>query len=56
MDLSGLAYALINTPGIGGVIIMTVFVTACTIYYVLTRWIIAGGEVSDGRRPQQDEG
>lgn len=44
MDITSLAYAFINTPGVGGVVILTVFVTACSIYYLLARWIIAGAE------------
>lgn len=48
MDISSLAYAFFNTPGVGGVIILVVFLGACAIYYRLTRWIIDGDK--DGER------
>jgi len=55
MDISSLGYAFINTPGVGGVVILTVFITACTIYYFLARWIIAGGKHPDDKGPEQHE-
>jgi hypothetical protein len=55
MDILSLAYAFINTPGVGGVVIMTVFITACSIYFVLTRWIIAGAERSTGGSTDEHE-
>lgn len=56
MEISSLAYAFINTPGVGGVVILLVFLTACSIYYVLTRWIIAGGDHPTDRSKQEHEG
>jgi hypothetical protein len=56
MDISGLAYAFINTPGVGGIVITLVFVTACSIYYLLARWIIAGGDHPEDRSSQEHEG
>lgn len=55
MDIPGLAYAFINTPGVGGVIIMLVFGTAVVLYYLLTRWIIAGGESETNRSSEEHE-
>jgi hypothetical protein len=42
MDIGGLLYDFVNTPGIGGVIVMVVFCGALGIYYYLTRWILRG--------------
>ena len=42
MEISKLLLALIDSDGPGGVIILIVLLAACSIYYGLTRWIIAG--------------
>ena len=55
MDISSLAYAFINTPGVGGIVITLVFVTACSIYYVLARWIIAGSDHPKDRSSDKHE-
>ncbi len=47
MDLGQLGYAFINTAGIGGIVVMTVYITALIIYYFLTRWILQGGRVKN---------
>lgn len=44
MDIGNLLYVLINTPGIGGVIVMIVFTFALALYTILTRWILNGEE------------
>lgn len=44
MDIGNLLYALINTPGVGGVIVMLVFTVALGLYIYLTRWILYGGK------------
>lgn len=44
MDISSLVYAFFNSPGVGGVIVTAVFGGACTIYFILARWIINGGK------------
>lgn len=49
MDLGALLYALINTPGVGGVIVLLVFTVALGLYIHLTRWILTGGK---GKKPQ----
>ena len=46
MDIGSLLHSLIDTPGIGGIIVVGVFTLAIVIYVVLTRWILAGGEDS----------
>jgi len=56
MDILGLAYAFINTPGVGGIVILLVFASACSLYYVLTRWIIAGGDTAHNRSSDEHEG
>lgn len=33
-----------TTPGIGGGVVIFVMVLASTVYFLLTRWIIQGGE------------
>lgn len=44
MSIGELAYAFFNTPGIGGIVVFTVFGTAVFIYIKLTRWILNGGK------------
>jgi hypothetical protein len=56
MDISNLAYAFINTPGVGGVVITLVFVTACSIYFFLTRWIIGSDDHPQDWSSQEHEG
>lgn len=56
MDISGLAYAFINTPGVGGIVITLVFGSACSLYFVLTRWILAGGNSANDRSSDEHEG
>jgi hypothetical protein len=46
MDVANLLRSIIDTPGIGGIIVVSVFFLACAIYAFLTRWILAGGEES----------
>ena len=47
MDLGQLGYAFINTPGVGGAVILTVYGTAVVVYVLLTRWILKGGKPKD---------
>jgi hypothetical protein len=44
MEISNLVYAFFDSDGPGGVVILAVLLLACVVYYVLTRWILAGGE------------
>ncbi|MFZ5822318.1 MAG: hypothetical protein ACOYYJ_20700 [Chloroflexota bacterium] len=42
MDIGGLVHAFFDNAGPGGVVVLLVIGAACTIYYFLTRWIVAG--------------
>ncbi|GAB4280497.1 MAG: hypothetical protein Kow0080_33420 [Candidatus Promineifilaceae bacterium] len=57
MSFSELGYAFVNTPGIGGIVVMSVIIIAITVYVFLTRWIIQGGqeESETASRPQRIE-
>ena len=37
------------TPGPGGVVVLFVILVAATIYFLLTRWILAGGKDEEDR-------
>lgn len=43
MDIGGLVSTFFNNAGPGGVVVLLIFGGALTLYYFLTRWIIAGG-------------
>jgi len=43
MDIGGLVSTFFNTAGPGGAVVLLIFGGALTLYYFLTRWIIAGG-------------
>lgn len=43
MDIGGLIHTFFDNAGPGGVVVMLIFGTACTLYFFLTRWIVAGG-------------
>ncbi len=47
MDIGKLIYSFFNTAGVGGVILLLVIGLAMTIYVLLTRWILRGGEGED---------
>ena len=44
MDVGGLVTTFFNNAGPGGVVVLLIFGAACTIFYLLTRWILAGGK------------
>lgn len=44
MDIGGLVHAFFDNAGPGGVVVLLVIGAAGTIYYFLTRWIVAGGK------------
>jgi hypothetical protein len=46
VDIYYLLYLFYNSPGPGGVIVLLVYGGACVIYYLLTRWILAGSAQS----------
>lgn len=47
MDLGQLGYAFINTAGIGGLVVLSVYLLALVIYFFLTRWILRGGKTEE---------
>ena len=49
MSISELIGAFFNSPGPGGIMVISVIVLAGTIYYLLTRWILEGGKEDQGR-------
>ena len=44
MSIGEIAHYLVNTPGIGGAIVMAVVVAALTTYFFLGRWILNGSK------------
>jgi len=42
MDIGALVHAFFDNAGPGGVVVLLVFGGACTIYFYLARWIVAG--------------
>jgi hypothetical protein len=44
MDIGALVHAFFDNAGPGGVVVLLVIGGACTIYYFLTRWIVATGK------------
>jgi len=49
MDLGQLGYAFINTAGIGGIVVLSVYTGALVIYFFLTRWILRGAPQKSGK-------
>lgn len=47
MDIGNLVYSFFNSQGPGGVFVLLVYGLAVIIYYVLTRWILAGDPERD---------
>jgi len=43
-----------TTPGIGGIIVAIVLLSAAAVYFRLTRWILQGGE--EERQPWEEMG
>ena len=48
MTIGQLVALFFDTSGPGGVIIVSVLLGACLVYWRLTRWIIAGGAADSG--------
>lgn len=44
MDIGGVVHAFFDNAGPGGVVVLLVVGGACTLYYFLTRWIVADGK------------
>jgi hypothetical protein len=51
MEIGKLVFTFFNTAGPGGVMVMLVLGGALTTYYLLTRWIIAGGAGNEPHQP-----
>ena len=47
MDIGALVHAFFDNAGPGGVVVLLVIGGACTIYYFLARWIVAGGKADE---------
>ena len=52
MSFGQLAYAFVNTPGIGGLVAIGVITTAAIIYFLLARWILKGDKQSANAKNQ----
>lgn len=55
MEISNLLFALIDSDGPGGVIILIVLIAACAVYYGLTRWIIGGSPAEKAEQQLRSE-
>ncbi len=44
MNIGNLVYSFFNTPGPGGILILTIVSVAAIVYFFLIRWIMAGGK------------
>ena len=47
-------YWLFNTAGIGGLVVVTVFIVLIFIYARVLRWILDGGKVGDAAGGEGD--
>jgi len=47
MNIGGLVHAFFDNAGPGGVVVLLVIGTACTLYFFLTRWIMTGEKKSE---------
>jgi hypothetical protein len=54
MDIGALVTTFFNNAGPGGAVVLLIFGTAGTVYFLLTRWIVTGGR-KDETAPVQDE-
>ncbi|MFQ5436542.1 MAG: hypothetical protein ACE5FD_16890 [Anaerolineae bacterium] len=53
MSFGELAHAFVNTPGIGGIMVMSVITIALVIYFFVTRWVIQGDREKSETTPQR---
>jgi hypothetical protein len=53
MDISGVVHAFFDNAGPGGVVVLLVIGGACTVYYFLTRWIVAVGKQYEPATPEE---
>jgi hypothetical protein len=52
MDIGGLVSTFFKNAGPGGVMVLLIFGGALTLYFFLTRWIIAGGRTGSPTAPE----
>jgi hypothetical protein len=50
VSIGELIGSFFTSPGPGGVVVVFVIVLATAVYYLLTRWILEGGEDENERR------
>lgn len=55
MNIGGLVHAYFDNAGPGGVFVLLVVGVACTTYYLLARWFIAGGKQESQATPSHLE-
>jgi hypothetical protein len=53
MDIGNVVHAFFDNAGPGGVVVLLVVGGACTLYYFLTRWIVAGGVQEKPATPEE---
>ena len=53
MDIGGVVSSFFSNAGPGGVMVLLVIGTACTIYYSLARWIVADGKSDQAAKPDK---
>lgn len=53
MDIGALVHSFFDSAGPGGVIVLLVIGGACTVYYFLTRWIVAVGKQYEPATPEE---
>jgi hypothetical protein len=54
--LEGIAEILhwfVDTPTIGGILVTTIYATAFVVFVIVTRWILAGGRVSESEGEEE---
>lgn len=54
MELGKLIFTFFNNAGPGGVMVLLIFGGALTLYFFLTRWIIAGGRTPEDPSTKTD--
>jgi hypothetical protein len=54
MNISGVVHAFFDNAGPGGVFVLLVVGGALTLYYFLTRWIVAGGKQDRPATPEKE--
>ncbi len=55
MNIGGLVHAYFDNAGPGGVFVLLIVGVACTTYYLLARWFVAGGKTESQAVPSTDD-